>query len=344
MRLGFRVPLPRRLHRVGGLFSLLLSLVCFGACGWRVWTGLREVLTFEPVPGTVTEYLCPDDTYANEADRRGRISYAYTAQGEAYVGTYPADAGAAQTPAPLPVLRQPHRVGDQIAVYYDPTDPARSTPAPPHRSRYSAVLHVRPALQRPGVHSALSAPCHDDGTAHRLSAPLPTGHLPGHVLHAVRRVHIRAVLRDADRVLAAACVVGVAVPTVVVPGLVLLTTWWIRRRTAERAGQQPSPTEEHVFARRREAVVLGAMCLFWWGLGSIFLVDLCLFWAQYAHARATYETAPGVIARNVVIEGRTYSAWEFSHHHSSHSVHIDYQYEVAGETYTGNRLFIRGAR
>ncbi len=229
----------------------------------------RQVILFDQTTGTVTDYIAPDPSATAEL-APGRLEFNYTVGKAKLTGRYPPKYPVGEPRLPYPVLNRSWRVGEEVVVYYDPTDASVCT-LDPRIDPFPLVILMFLAPFVAFVVSGLlrgnkSVELQNVGRGTKLAGG--TAFWPAYFILSVVAAFAFAVISNylswpVD------LAIGILLPTVFVPVIVHRVTRWTDG--SSRPGQGRAELEPAVRERRTQFVAIGGATLFWWMIVGTFL-------------------------------------------------------------------------
>ncbi|MFW5733361.1 MAG: DUF3592 domain-containing protein [Planctomycetota bacterium] len=289
---------------------------------------IHRMITWRPVEAEVTAYRPPDpgaDVRGHEP--HGRIDYRYTWRGSRLENHYPRETSTDFPRLPFRVTAQPHKPGDTIRAWVDPSRPGRST-LELRIEPYAVLLlvFVMPfgllagslllrCLGRRGVFRRGEL---EGGGSIAFEPWFLTYISASAMLSFAGAMTVHYVSWQTGLALAMALLVGVC------PALA-----WITHRVMSAKPRGPMLAKRPKVRRRMLGV--GLASVFWWGVTAVMVGGLVSTFVRHKIAQQTFLPTQGQVLRSHVREIHDSSDVDYE-------PFVEYRYTVDGKTYTSHRI------
>lgn len=299
----------------GALGGLLVVGIMAGMACVRIASDVCEVVAYRRADGIVTKYI-PADAAADRDAENGQILYAYRVDGTDFDGVYPPTQKINIPNFEYTLFRETWKAGQSVDVYFDPSAPSTSTLDP----RVEPVSFFFLTLLAPfaaWIVLELWRPKHIDLVPIRGDMALPDGNVLFLAYFFLSAFGSFGGFIAAANLLSwqDACLLGMAMPTVIVPAGTYALHRWTKRGAAEG---------------RTAFVALALSALFWWALMFVFV------------GGATYHAWWTIAANNWFVGAQaTVTKSALKTHFDRHTDYepiVAYRYEVAGVAYENDRI------
>ncbi len=303
---------------------------------WIVSTGLIQVFTFVPVEGEVSEFLAPDPFAQAEEHRGGWIRYRYSVEGIPYQGTCPPAYSFGMPRQPFAQHAMDLEAGDSIRVFHDPGDPSVSTLEPRvEATAFMFITFTLPFLLLGWLtFSQPEALRLQDAGGGMMLAGGNISFVTYALLSAVGSFAFGfAALQSSDW--KTATLIGALLPSVIIPGTVILLRRWVDRANAEPSDRK-LPSDEDSASRaekagvKKQVVVWMCVTLFWCGITGLFATDVFIYWVELAQGKNYVQTGGEIIRSKIHVSS--------SSDGTSYTVLVEYGYKVGDEAYVSDRI------
>lgn len=309
-----------------GVVSLLFVFPLYGLA-----RDIHRMITWRPVEAEVTAYRPPDpgaDVRGHEP--QGRIDYRYTWRGSRLESHYPREPSKDFPRLPFRVTAQPHKPGDTIRAWVDPSRPGRSTLE--LRIEPYAVLMLVFVMPFGLLAGSLLLRCLGRRGVFRRQE------LEGGGSIAVEPWFLTYIIASALLSFAAAMTIhfvswqtGLAVAMALLVG-VCPALAWITHRVMSAKPRSPMLAKRPKV--RRKMLAVGLASVFWWGFTALMGGGLVSTFVRHKIAQHTFLQTQGQMLRSHVREIHS----DHAGHGVNYRTFVEYRYTVHGETYTSHRI------
>ena len=292
---------------------------------------IHRMATWRPVEAEVTAYRPPDpgaDVRGHEP--QGRIDYRYTWRGSRLENHYPREPSKDFPRLPFRVTAQPHKPGDTIRAWVDPSRPGRSTLE--LRIEPYAVLMLVFVMPFGLLAGSLLLRCLGRRGVFRRQE------LEGGGSIAVEPWFLTYIIASALLSFAAAMTIhyvswktGLAVAMALLVG-VCPALAWITHRVMSAKPRGPLLAKRPKV--RRKMLAIGLASVFWWSFTGLMASGLVSTVVRHRIAQQTFLQTQGQVLRSHVREVHSDNAG----HGVNYQTFVEYRYTVDGETYTSHRI------